>query len=133
MAIRFSPKFIRHHLPRTILLYRRRVVKKRIARNEQVFSVNHLTFAQNEYIMQSRDTRNEQKGGVRMILPVIEAERIKHQQTRDDFAASLGVSRRTVQNWQNGTTEMPLSKLVALATRWGLSIDYLLGLDQQEQ
>ena len=83
--------------------------------------------------MQSRDTRNEQKGGVRMILPVIEAERIKHQQTRDDFAASLGVSRRTVQNWQNGTTEMPLSKLVALATRWGLSIDYLLGLNQQEQ
>jgi len=64
---------------------------------------------------------------------IIEAERIKHQQTRDDFAASLGVSRRTVQNWQNGTTEMPLSKLVALATRWGLSIDYLLGLDQQEQ
>lgn len=83
--------------------------------------------------MRSREARNEQKGGVRMNLPVIEAERIKHQQTRDDFAASLGVSRRTVQNWQNGTTEMPLSKLVVLAKHWGLSVDYLLGLDRQEQ
>lgn len=63
-----------------------------------------------------------------MRLPVLEAERIKHCLTKDEFAVMLGVSRRTVQNWQNGTTELPLSKLVLLAETWDCSADYLLGL-----
>mgnify|MGYP004455114477 CR=1 FL=1 len=63
-----------------------------------------------------------------MRLPVLEAERIKHRLTRDEFAIMLGVSRRTVQNWQNGTTELPLSKLILLAETWDCSADYLLGL-----
>ena len=62
-----------------------------------------------------------------MTFPNIEAERIKRQISKDDFAASLGVKRRTVVNWQNGTTELPLSKLVQLADQWGLTTDYLLG------
>ena len=63
-----------------------------------------------------------------MRLPVLEAERNKHRLTRDEFALMLGVSRRTVQNWQNGTTELPLSKLILLAETWDCSADYLLGL-----
>lgn len=63
-----------------------------------------------------------------MVLPVIEAERIRHQMNRDDLATILGVSKRTIVNWQNGTTELPLSKLIALADLWGCTTDYLLGL-----
>lgn len=68
------------------------------------------------------------KRGEIMTLPNIEAERIRHRMSREDFASMLGVSRRTVQNWQNGSTDMPLSKLVRLSEIWGCSIDYLLGL-----
>lgn len=67
-----------------------------------------------------------------MTLPIIEAERIKHQMSRDELAALLNVSRRTISNWQSGVTELPLSKLLKLATVWGCSTDYLLGLNSED-
>ncbi len=67
-----------------------------------------------------------------MNLPVIEAERIKRGVSRDGLASLLGVSRRTIQNWQNGTTDMPLSKLVCLSKEWGCSVDYLLGIQPDQ-
>lgn len=66
-----------------------------------------------------------------MNFPIIEAERIKRRLDKDEFSEMLGVTRRTVQNWQNGYTEIPLSKLVKLSSVWGTSIDYLLGLTDQ--
>ena len=53
--------------------------------------------------------------------------------SKDDFASFLGVLRRTVQNWQNGRTEVPLSKVLTMAAAWGVSIDYLLGLKTGDQ
>ena len=64
-----------------------------------------------------------------MTLPNIEAERIKHRMDKQEFATMLGVTPRTVQNWQNGRVELPLSKLLLLTKMWGLSADYLLGLE----
>lgn len=64
-----------------------------------------------------------------MVLPIIEAERIKHQMSKEDLANVLGVSKRTIANWQGGATELPLSKLLILAKMWKCSADYLLGLD----
>lgn len=64
-----------------------------------------------------------------MNLPMLEAERIKHGLSKNELADLLGVSRRTIQNWQNGTSEMPLSKLLRISKAWGCSVDYLLGLD----
>lgn len=64
-----------------------------------------------------------------MTLPNIEAERIKRRMDRREFATMLGVTPRTVQNWQNGRVELPLSKLLFLTKTWGLSADYLLGLE----
>lgn len=64
-----------------------------------------------------------------MVLPIIEAERIKHQMSRDDLAQTLGVSKRTISNWQGGVTELPLSKLLKLAELWDCTTDYLLGLE----
>ncbi len=63
-----------------------------------------------------------------MKFPIIEAERIKHNMSREELAQQLGVSRRTIQNWQNGTTEIPLQKLVHLMKLYNCSADYLLGL-----
>ena len=78
--------------------------------------------------------QNEQsgKGGVTLLLPIIEAERNKHRMTRDDLAQKLGVSKRTISNWQNGNTELPLSKLITLAEMWGCTTDYLLGLETDQ-
>lgn len=67
-----------------------------------------------------------------MVLPIIEAERIKRQMSRADLANALGVSRRTISNWQNGSTELPLSKLLSMAQMWNCSTDYLLGLDTSQ-
>ncbi|MGN0517094.1 MAG: helix-turn-helix domain-containing protein [Acutalibacteraceae bacterium] len=63
-----------------------------------------------------------------MKLPVIELERIKHDLSKEQFSKILGVSRRTIQNWQSGKTEMPISKLIILANTWNCTTDYLLGL-----
>lgn len=64
-----------------------------------------------------------------MVLHVIEAERVKHRMSRGELADALGVSKRTVTNWQNGSAELPLSKLLYIARMWDCSTDYLLGLD----
>jgi len=69
------------------------------------------------------------KGGFTLNLPIIEAERIKHRMSRNDLAETLGVSTRTISNWQSGVTELPLSKLLTLAEMWNCTTDYLLGLD----
>lgn len=79
-----------------------------------------------------RKAQNEQQEVICLVLPIIEAERIKRQISRDDLAKALGVSRRTISNWQNGSTELPLSKLLSMAQMWNCSTDYLLGLDSQD-
>jgi len=68
-----------------------------------------------------------------LVLPIIEAERIKHSMSRDELAQTLGVSKRTISNWQSGVTELPLSKLLTLADMWECTTDYLLGLDTQQR
>lgn len=65
-----------------------------------------------------------------MKYPNIEAERIKKGISKDEFAAALGVSRRTLRNWQNGDTDLPLSKLIKICGILGCRSDYLLGLEE---
>ena len=69
-----------------------------------------------------------------MTYPNIEAERARIGMTKVRLAAAIGVSTGTLKNWQNGRTEIPANKIVALATIFGVRTDYLLGLDTgQEQ
>lgn len=63
-----------------------------------------------------------------MKFPNIEAERIKREINKDQFSHALGVTRRTISNWQNGKTEIPVSKLIIIANWFHVSTDYLLGL-----
>ena len=62
-----------------------------------------------------------------MTFPNIEAERARSGMTKAGMAAAIGVTTDTVKNWQNGRTEIPASKLVALADIFGVTTDYLLG------
>lgn len=64
-----------------------------------------------------------------MTYPNIEAERARVGMTKVSLATAIGVSIGTLKNWQNGRTEIPASKIVALATLFGVRTDYLLGLD----
>lgn len=107
------------------------MVKKFIARFGQKVSTSLLTIAQIEHILISQGLKMSNLGGDHMKLPIVEAERIKHGLSRDEFARTLGVSRRTIQNWQSGATEIPLSKVLELTNMWGCSADYLLGLTTQ--
>ena len=65
-----------------------------------------------------------------MKYPNIEAERIKRGISKDGFAEALGVSKRTVSNWQNGSTELPITKLVKICAVLDCRSDYLLGLEE---
>lgn len=62
-----------------------------------------------------------------MIYPNIEAERARAGMTKANMANAIGVTTDTVKNWQNNRTEIPASKIVALADLFGVSTDYLLG------
>jgi transcriptional regulator with XRE-family HTH domain len=65
-----------------------------------------------------------------MKYPNIEAERIKRGITKEEFAAEIGVTKRTVRNWQSGDTELPVSKLLRICNILGCRSDYLLGLEE---
>jgi transcriptional regulator with XRE-family HTH domain len=52
----------------------------------------------------------------------IAAARVNAKLTQKELAEKLGVSNNTVCSWENGTTEIPLRYLQALANLSGLSI-----------
>ena len=60
-----------------------------------------------------------------MKYPNIAAERAKREMTLEQLAASLGVTRKTVYNWEkNG--KIPQTALEKMAEIFNWSIDYLL-------
>lgn len=60
--------------------------------------------------------------------PNIEAERARRGMSQTELAEQLGVSRKTYQNWQASKTEIPCSKIVAMAHLFDVAADYLLGI-----
>ena len=59
--------------------------------------------------------------------PNIENERIKSRITKQSMAAKIGVSTYTLKSWQSGKSEIPATKIVALAELFGVTTDYILG------
>lgn len=60
-----------------------------------------------------------------MKFPNIAAERAKREMTLEELAGHIGVSRKTIYNWeQNG--HIPQSALEKMADLFGCSVDYLL-------
>lgn len=60
--------------------------------------------------------------------PNIAAECSRADLSMADLAAQLGVSRKTVANWQAGRTEIPASAIITMARMWNVTSDYLLGI-----
>lgn len=60
------------------------------------------------------------------MLNNIEAERVRHQMSKDDMAKAFGVSSRTYYNWINEKTDIPSSSLVKMAKMFDVNIDYLI-------
>lgn len=62
-----------------------------------------------------------------MRYPNIETERTRNGMGKVKFAHPIGSSPTTVKNWQSGKTEIPASKIIAMAKLFNVSTDYLLG------
>ena len=65
---------------------------------------------------------------LRYKYPNICAECARENISQEQLAQRLGVSNKTIYNWQSGATEIPASALVAMARMWNVSSDYLLGI-----
>lgn len=63
-----------------------------------------------------------------MKYPNIEAERARNGYSQAELSERLGVATRTYQNWQGAKTEIPCSKVIAMAYMFNVSADYLLGI-----
>lgn len=60
-----------------------------------------------------------------MFFPNIAAERAKRKMSLDAMAEKLGVTRKTVYNWEN-SGRIPQAAVEKMADMFGCSIDYLL-------
>lgn len=49
--------------------------------------------------------------------------------TQQELAEIAGVSKRTIQYWENGTSNIKPEKAKKLADHFGVSVGYLLGYD----
>ncbi len=52
--------------------------------------------------------------------------------TQQELADIAEVSKRTIQNWEDGTSNIKLEKAKKLADYFGVSVGYLLGYDDND-
>lgn len=67
-----------------------------------------------------------------MFYPNIAAERAKRKMSLEAMAAELGVTRKTVYNWETAGN-IPQSALEKMSSMFGCSIDYLLSIPSTPQ
>ncbi len=67
-----------------------------------------------------------------MRYPNIEAERARLGITKSELSNQIGVTPKTLTNWQNGKTPIPTAALIAMRKLFNCTIDYLLGLNVDE-
>lgn len=63
---------------------------------------------------------------MKIAYPNIAAERVRRGLSQDDLAKEIGVTRKTIYNWErNGN--IPASAVARLSDFFGVRADYLLG------
>lgn len=67
------------------------------------------------------------------MLVNIEAERVRKQITKEEFAKEMGISLKTYYNWINGVTEIPSKTLQKMAKFFGVQMEYLLEESEVEK
>lgn len=65
-----------------------------------------------------------------MFYPNIAAERAKRKMSLDTFAEKLGVTRKTVYNWETAG-KIPQQKVEIMANMFNCSVDYLLETEDE--
>ena len=55
--------------------------------------------------------------------------RIKEKKTQKELANDLNVSRDCIVSWENQRTTIPQDKIIKLAAYFGVTTDYLLGVE----
>ena len=60
-----------------------------------------------------------------MKLEKLKDLRLDYGLTQDQLAKILNISQRTYSHYENGTREIPLDTLIALADYYAVSLDYL--------
>ena len=63
----------------------------------------------------------------------IKAERVMLGMTQTDLAEKMNVQMYTVQRWENGKINMPVSRLCELADLFGCTTDWLLGRSESRK
>lgn len=58
--------------------------------------------------------------------------RKQHGLTLDDVEEELGIGRGTYNNYENGKTFPKLKTLIKMAEFYGVTIDYMLGVDRKQ-
>ena len=69
------------------------------------------------------------KGGEKLFYPNIAAERAKRKMSLDTMAEKLGVTRKTVYNWETAG-KIPKDKVEMMADLFNCSTDYLLKAEE---
>lgn len=58
----------------------------------------------------------------------IKGLRLQRSMTQKEFACTIGVSVVSIQCWENGTKNPSMSAIISIATAFGVTTDYLLGI-----
>ena len=64
-----------------------------------------------------------------MFKDILMQLRIESKMTQTELANKIGVVKGTIANYESGLRKPDNDKLIALAEVFGVSVDYLLGLD----
>ena len=67
---------------------------------------------------------------VMLMYPRLAELREDHDLSQAEMAKILGVSQATYSRYETGRLDIPSQTLIALARHYGVSVDYLLGLDE---
>ena len=67
------------------------------------------------------------------MYPRLAELREDHDLSQAQMANILGVSQATYSRYETGRLDVPSQTLIALAQYSGVSVDYLLGLDERKQ
>ena len=63
----------------------------------------------------------------------IEAERARSRVTKEELAKKLGIAAKTYYNWINEETDIPSTKLMEMASLFGVTMEYLMKSVPDEQ
>lgn len=58
--------------------------------------------------------------------------RLNANMTQAEVAKAVGIAKNTYCNWERGTREPNILKIKALAKLFGISVDYLVGLEKHD-